>query len=605
MSRGERTRIGYLDGARLRRALLAACAHARHSKAELNRINVFPVPDGDTGTNLALTLGSVADELKRNTDRDVGGVARAAAEAGVLGARGNCGMILSHWLIGLAEGLREKKRVQVADLKGALRHAADHLYASLEKPVEGTMLTVMRETAEEAEQCSTSDFADLHRRILGRARDALARTPDLLPALRTAGVVDAGAKGFVQWLEGIAALIDGDPILAAEGPLEFGDAEPVATTDFPSGDSGYRFCTEVLVRGEALPEESSVRARLRDQGDSLIVIRSGDLLKVHVHTDDPDGVITYLRGLGRLESHKAEDMAAQHAAVGRSGTGVARRPLSIVTDSACDLPETVIRAHGIHVVPLSLVYDERVFRDGVDIDATTFVERLRRDEHPTTSQPPPAAFQEAYRRAAMDGDEILAVLLSSALSGTFASAATAANQLDEPPIHLVDSRGASICQGLLVLRAAELAELGWPPADIARELARVRDQSGIYFTVDAFDRLIASGRVSRGRAWLGGLLDIKPILELNLEGAAEPVGKVRGAEALLPRVLRLIEPQIGSASRFRFGIVHVDAPEAAETVRAALIQRFGERDVLISPATPVIATHIGRGAWGVAFQVED
>ncbi|MFW5951198.1 MAG: DAK2 domain-containing protein [Gemmatimonadota bacterium] len=599
-------RIRYLDGARLRRAIIAACEYARHSKAELNRINVFPVPDGDTGTNLALTVSTVADELRRSGEGDASQVAEKAAEAGVLGARGNCGMILSHWLIGVAQSLEGLKRVHVPDVKRALRNATDHLYASIETPVEGTMLTVMRETAEEAEKCSSTDFVEFHRRILARARDALARTPDLLPALKAAGVVDAGAKGFVQWLEGIGALIEGDPLVAAASPPEFGDAEPVAAAAFPAGMGAFRFCTEALVRGGALPDEPVVRATLREYGDSLIVIRSGTLLKVHVHTDDPEGVFAYLRGLGRLESHKAEDMEAQHGAVVRSATGLARRPLAIVTDSACDLPETAIRAHGIHVVPLSLVYGDRVLRDGIDIDAETFLERLREGDHPTTSQPPPAAYHAAYERAAEDGEAVLAITLAAALSGTFASAQAAAKQVQHgAPTHVLDSRGISLLQGLLVLKAAELAELGWDAPAIATELHRVRERSGVFFTVDSFDRLIASGRVSRGRAWLGSLLDIKPILSVDRLGAARPASKVRGYDALVPRVIDLVAAEIGDAERFRFGVVHVDAPDVAGTIRVALAERFGDREVLVSPCTPVIATHIGRRAWGLAYMVED
>ncbi len=599
-------KIRYLDGRRFRRALIAACDHALHAKGELNRINVFPVPDGDTGTNLALTVSTVAEELRRsgNGDQGVGDVAQAAADAGVLGARGNCGMILSHWLIGLAEALKERTHVGVEELRTALRHATDHLYASIEKPVEGTMLTVMRETAEEAEECTSHDLAEFFQRIRERARTALDRTPDLLPALKKAGVVDAGAKGFVEWLEGIHALMEGNPIVALDEPPSYDDAEPVASAEFPAGDGGFRFCTEALVRGDTLPEEPVVRAVLRDLGDSLIVIRSGTLLKVHVHTDTPDAVFDYLRGVGRLESHKAEDMEAQHDAVGRSTTGVARRPLSIVTDSACDLPETVIRAHGIHVVPLSLVYDDRVLRDGIDIDPDTFVEGLRRGEHPTTSQPPPAAFFDAYQSALDDGEAVLGVILAAALSGTYGSAQTAAKR-EERGIHLMDSRSISVLQGLLVMKAAELAELGWSPAEIIEELHRIRDHSSIVFTVDTFDRLIASGRVSRGRAWLGSLLDIKPILGIDSSGAAVPISKVRGYDALLPKVMELLEEKIGDAKEFRFGVVHVDAPETAEEIRTALIERFGERDVLVSPATPVIATHIGRNAWGLAYMVED
>jgi len=598
-------RIRYLDADRLRRALIAACDHARLSRAELNRINVFPVPDGDTGTNLALTVSSVADQLRHNGDQDLSAVARTAAEAGVLGARGNCGMILSHWLIGLSEGLTERKRVHVDDIKRALRNAVDHLYASMESPVEGTMLTVMRETAEEAEDCTSGDFVELHSRIMARARAALARTPDLLPPLKAAGVVDAGAKGFVQWLEGMGALIEGQPIRAAEEPLSFGDPQPVVSAEYPTGDSAFRFCTEGLARGEDLPDEHTVRAALTGFGDSLIVIRSGALLKVHIHTDDPDPVFDYLRGVGRLESHKAEDMEAQHAALGRSG-GRARRPLTIVTDSACDLPEAVIRAHGIHVVPLSLIYGDRVLRDGIDIDAETFVEGLRNGDHPSTSQPPPAAFREAFQRAAEDGEEIIAVILAAALSGTFGSAQAAARTFqDSTPTHLVDSRGISLLQGLLILKAVELAELGRPAQEIIATLDRIRDRSGIFFTVDTFDRLIASGRVSRGRAWLGGLLDIKPILRVDRLGKVEPVSKVRGYNALMPKVLDLLSREIGEARNVRFGVIHVDAPDVAEEVRSALEDRFAAREVLVSPATPVIATHIGARAWGLAYMVED
>jgi uncharacterized protein len=598
-------KIRYLDGERLRQAILAACDHARAAKVELNRINVFPVPDGDTGTNLALTVSTVADALRRNRDPDAGAVARAAAAAGVVGARGNCGMILSHWLIGFADGLRERRRANGEDLRRALRHAADHIYGALERPVEGTILTVMREAAEEAEQCPSHDLVVLHSRILARARDALARTPEMLPPLRRAGVVDAGAKGFVHWLEGVGALIQGNPVAAPAAPLEYGDPEPVVSAVFPSGDGGYRFCTEVLVRGAVLPAEAVVRTVLRERGDSLIVIRSEDLLKVHVHTDAPDQVLDYLRSLGRVESHKAEDMIAQHEAVGRSGSSLARRPVVVVTDSACDLPEAVIRAHGIHVVPLSLIYDDRVLRDGIDIDADTFVERLRQGEHPTTSQPPPAAFYDAYTRAGTDGEQLVVVLIASALSGTFASAQTAAKQVESPAVHLVDSRAASLGQGLLALKAAELGELGWPPAEIVREIQRIRDRSGIFFTLDTFDRLIASGRVSRGRGWLAGVLNIKPILGLDPAGSIRPEAKVRGAEALLPRVLDLVSERTRDAKTFRFGVVHVDAEPVALEVCAALRDRFGEREVLMSPATPVLATHIGRGAWGVAYLVED
>src|SRR5688500_8226760 len=160
-----RPRIAYLDGPRLRRSLVAACDHAQRQRGELNRINVFPVPDGDTGTNLALTVRAIADHLRVDDDPSVAGVARAAADAAVLGAGGNCGMMLSHFLLGFSQGLVDRPRVDASEFGAAMRAGVDNLYRALERPVEGTILTVMRETAEEAEVAGEPDFEPLLLRL--------------------------------------------------------------------------------------------------------------------------------------------------------------------------------------------------------------------------------------------------------------------------------------------------------------------------------------------------------------------------------------------------------------------------------------------------------
>ena len=603
-------KIAYLDGPRLRVALLAGCDYVQHRRAELNRINVYPVPDGDTGTNLALTAASIADHLRANRDAGAASVARRAADAAILGARGNCGMILSHFLLGFAAGTGAQRRLDIPQFVGALRRGVDQVYHALERPVEGTILTVMRETAEEAERATTRDFAELIDALLARARGALERTPDLLPALRTAGVVDAGGKGFVHLLEGVVARLQGDPIVALEQATSF-DAVPAAaaTAEFPGAAERFRYCTEALVRGSALPEAAEVSRVLQMHGDSAIVIRSGEVLKVHVHTDEPEAVFAYLRSFGTLATHKAEDMRAQHEAVERAAGGhvqLARRPVVVVSDTACDLPDEIVRAHGIHLVPMSLIYGDAVLRDRVEIDAGSFTARLIAGERATTSQPPPGEFLRVFARAAEDGEQIVGVLVGAALSGTFASGEAAAKQFTGAPVHLVDSRGASLLQGLMALRAAELAELGKPPSEIAAELNRVRDRSGVLFTVDTFEHLLASGRVGRGRAWLGGLLDIKPVLEIDAQARVLPAGRARGRQNVLSLVIRMLEARIPrDVQRLRFGIVHVACADVAQRVRDALVDRWGEREILVNPATPVLATHLGPGAWGVIYFVED
>ena len=603
--------IRYADGPRLRRTLLAACDHARSQRAELNRINVFPVPDGDTGTNLTLTLNAISDHLGRSRDRRFGAVAYEAAQGAVVGARGNCGMMLSHFLLGFAESVGSRARIDAREFGTALVAGAEKLRSALERPVEGTILTVMRDAAQAARQSGAEDFVPLVTHIVAEARRSLASTPELLPALKEAGVVDAGAKGFVGLLEGVLLFVNGD--LTAAAPVEPSASSPdaVSLAEYPGDDEQYRFCTEALARGPALPTQDEARVNLRELGDSLIVIRARDVLKVHMHTDEPESVFAYLRGVGTLLTHKAEDMRVQHWTVVRAAGGhvsLARRPVTVMTDSASDLSEEIIRAHGIHVTPLSLVEGDRVYRDGLDVTASEFHDRMRAGGAlPTTSQPAPAEFIETFGRALEEGEAVVGVLAGSTLSGTFRAAASAAARVEGGPIHLVDSLGVSLLQGLLVLKAAELAELGHAPADIVAELRRERANSGLLFTVATLERLLASGRVGRGLALVGRLLALKPILGLGPDGTVLRFGKALGRKRARVELMRVLRRQIPfDVRKVRFGIVQVGIPEIVEVISRQLRAEYGsDVELLSAPATPVIATHLGIGAWGVVYLVED
>jgi DegV family protein with EDD domain len=605
-------RIAYLDGPRLRRSLLAACDYIQQQRRELNRINVFPVPDGDTGTNLSLTVQAIADHLRKNEDREFHLVAHEAAQAAVLGARGNAGMMLSHFLLGFAAQTQGKARIYPQEFGLALNAGADRLNSALESPVEGTILTVMRDTAMAALEAKVYDFQQLMSDLVERARASLERTPELLPVLKKAGVVDAGGKGFVHLLEGVVRYIQGDSLAWSEDSPAFSEtASAVGQFQYPAEAERFRYCTEALVRGEDLPDQRVIRERLREEGDSLIVVRSEGILKVHVHTDDPERVFAFLKTLGNLVTHKAEDMRAQHAAAERAARGhltLARRPVGIVTDSASDLPEEIVRAHGIKVVPLVLVRGDEILRDGVDITAEEFHQALReKGPLPTTSQPPPGAFLEAYRRATEESEAVVGVMVGSNLSGTLGSAEAAAFHFDGAPVHLVDSLGASLLQGLLVLKAAEMAELARSPIEIVEELNRIRRQSGVILTVDDFGRLLASGRVGRQKAWLGRVLGVKPVFLVPTDGrAVEPVGRAFGRKRLLRTVMDVLRRNIpAQAEKVRFGIPYVGCPEIVEEVTAALRAEYGDVEILSAPATPVIATHTGIGAWAIAFLVED
>jgi fatty acid kinase fatty acid binding subunit len=334
-----------------------------------------------------------------------------------------------------------------------------------------------------------------------------------------------------------------------------------------------------------------------------VVAVAGDILKIHVHTNAPEAVFSYATRWGRVDSTKAQDMRAQHRELAHSE----RRPVAIVTDTSADLSDALLDHHRIAMVPLQVVFGGTTFRDRVELKPEEFYRRLRTaTELPTTSQPAPAEFLQAFRDAAQEGEEVVAVLLGSSLSGTFNAAQTAVRASNLQGVHLVDSLSASLGVGLLTLRGAELAASGWNGAKIAAELRRIRGQSGMLLTVDRYDNLLRSGRISRGKAWLAGMLDVKPILSLDPAGNVVPIERVRGRENVEGRILALLDQRLTPRPKVvRFGVTHADAPGVAQRVRAALQERFQPRDCLVSLATGVLGTHVGPGAWGVFYQVED
>jgi len=597
--------IAYVDGPRLARSLFAAADWVAAGREEINRINVFPVPDGDTGTNFSLTLRAVADALWALGDAPLPDTARTMARAAVLGARGNSGMMLAHFLLGFTESLGERSTASTRDLAAAARRGADRLYESVDDPREGTILTVAREAAAAAERAAaeTEDAAEFMHRMLAEGQAALARTPDLMAVLKEAGVVDAGGKGFVRMLEGVVRCLDGDPILpVAPAPDASERAVPAANFEV-AAERDFQFCSELLVRGEHLPTGNEVRAAMHAFGGSVVVAVMADILKIHVHTDTPEAVFTYAARWGRLESTKADDMRAQHRRLAHAD----RRPVAVVTDSSADLADSVLDRHHITVVPLQVVFGTETFRDRIDLKPDEFYRRLSTArELPTTSQPAPADFVRVLRDARAEADDVVAVLLSGTLSGTLTSAQAAVRAAGISNVHLVDSRSASLGVGMLALRGAELAASGWSGPAIAGELERVRGQSGMLLTVDRYDHLLRSGRVSRGKAWIAGMLDVKPILSLDEGGRVIPVDRVRGREQLVPRVLALLEQRLTPRPAVvRFGVVHTGAAEVAERVRTALLSAYHPRDCFLTLATGVLGTHVGPGAWAVFYQVED
>jgi DAK2 domain fusion protein YloV len=582
---------------------MAAADWVDADRDELNRINVFPVPDGDTGTNFGLTLRAVADSVAELTRPTLPAVTKAMADSSVLSAHGNSGLLLSQFLLGFRERLGNRHAALPAHVADGMGGGADRVSAALDTPVEGTILTICRDVAEAARDMSphVNDFVSFMDRILASARASLARTPDLLPVLREAGVVDAGAKGFVLLFEGIVKLIRGETL---ERPPQAPSPAPrVAAEAEVSPDRDYRYCTEMLVRGGGFPPGNAIRAHLRELGGSIVVLATEDLLKVHIHTDDPARVYTLGANWGAVESTKADDMREQHRALQHAHAGT----IGIVVDSAGDLSDDLADQAGIAVVPIQVMDGTRTYRDRIDIRGEEIYARMRQGGATfSTSQPPPGAFLRAFQDAGAHAADILCITVASQLSGTFRAAQTAADNLGgKTRVTVFDSRTVSLGQGMLALRAQELADEGLAINDIVAELDRVRDRSGVLISFDTLDNLVRSGRIGRGRAWLGNLLDVKPIFEIDVTGKVQPVDRVRGRDAVAPRILEHLERRLRPRpARLRIGLVHADALEAVRRLREEIESRFQPYECLVDHVTAAIGIHAGPGAWGVFYQVE-
>ena len=301
-----------LTGLRLRQMFRDANGLLERHVGALNAINVFPVPDGDTGTNMHLTLRAAIDALERSDVDDVSGVTAALARGALMGARGNSGVILSQVLLGLSRGFESKMEADGGDVASALAEASRAAYAALAEPKEGTILTVVRAAAEATAASATDDPGRVLSLAVEAAHKAVEQTPELLPVLKEAGVVDAGGLGLAIILDGLSRSFHGDTLdvdLAPDVPASAGWQSQAATLhQAEHGMPGY--CTEFVVSGRDI-DPNAARAQIATLGGSLLVVGDETLLRVHVHTATPDDVLDYGRTLGEVSQVKVDNMEAQ------------------------------------------------------------------------------------------------------------------------------------------------------------------------------------------------------------------------------------------------------------------------------------------------------
>ena len=316
-----------LDGSHLTQMILLGANHLTNNADKIDALNVFPVPDGDTGTNMNLSMTSGVNEVKELNSSNISDVANAFAKGLLMGARGNSGVILSQIFRGFAKGMGKKDSLEVKDFAVAFDAGVSTAYKAVMKPVEGTILTVAKDAAAKAvsEADTETDIIAFMDKVLQEAKASLKRTPDLLPVLKEVGVVDSGGQGLVTIYEGFLAALKGEP-LPADSIVEMEDMVNAEhhkiTQDFmDTSDIVYGYCTEFMVKFEdekleKTPYDEEVfRNELSEIGDSLLVVSDEEIVKVHVHAENPGACLTLGQRYGSLINMKIENMREQHSAI--------------------------------------------------------------------------------------------------------------------------------------------------------------------------------------------------------------------------------------------------------------------------------------------------
>ena len=596
--------LARLGGVELGRALRAGIRRLQLGQEHLDRINVFPVPDGDTGTNLALTMGVVLAALKRSSPAHAGELLTGVADAALDGARGNSGAILAQFFLGVGDAVSHLAELRPADFARAVQGGAAYAREALAEPREGTILTVLSDVGAELGAlvgAGSDDFRSLVRRALARAERSLEATRAELEVLTRANVVDAGAAGFVALLAGFADYLDSGTLDESEVLLpQLADEHDAA-----GGEAclEHRWCTECMVSGSAI-DRRILRERLAAIGSSLVVAGTQCKVRVHVHASEPAAVFRIAAEFGVVSAEKADDMQRQQEAA----LHAARRTVAIVTDTAADIPDEELERLDIHVVPVRVHFGERSYLDKVSLAPDEFYRMLAASPvQPKTSQPPSGDFRRMFDFLSSHYAHVISINVTGRASGTRQSAeAAAARAAARERVTVIDSANAAGGEGLIVMHAAECARAGMSAAAVEASVRARAARTRTFACFRTLDYVVRGGRVPGWVRTLANALRLSPLLATFPDGRLGIGGCLLGRTDLTEKFGRFVLRRIDSRRRYRLIVSHGDAAREAERLLEYLTRRAPaiERAWLV-PLGTAIGVHGGPGTLVAALQETD
>jgi DegV family protein with EDD domain len=590
------TAIAYLDASRLLRALSAGIGHVFQRREYLNRINVFPVPDGDTGTNMAFTFKTILEATASSPDERVDDLMDHVADSALDGARGNSGAIMAQFFHGFREAVAGRRSLTAESLAQAAVAGAEAAWTAMSKPVPGTLPTVLEDFSQELARRAAGGVSDIQPLLahgLDRARASLANTPNQLAVLKQAGVVDAGGQGFVDLLDGIWTFI-----VSGEADSTVADLQADLTGRIQEFDVGeHRFCTECVVEGQDI-DRDAVMARMEEMDASSLVVAGGrNRIRVHIHVNNPAQVFLACEEFGEIKQQKADDMQRQHGLLDHAGE------VAIVTDSGADIPSNEVERLSIHMVPVRLSFGDREYLDGVSLSPGDFYRLLSEaGEAPLTSQPPAQDFSRIYSLLTSHGYAVISVGLSGQLSGTTAAAKQAAGRPDAGDVRVIDSLSVTAGQGLLAMAAAEAAIEGLSADAVEAFLLDLIPRTSVLAVADDLSYAVKGGRVPAWVKRVADFLHLNPVLTASPEGKIGLGGFHIGRGARPSRLARTVVKKMEKQSMYRVMVAHANNAAGAHETRHLILEQHARiHSCHVTEAGPALGVHLGAGALIVGF----
>ncbi len=570
----------------------------RENMQMINTINVFPVADGDTGSNITHTLKTIL-----STTDGTGSVADISdkfAKAALTGARGNSGMIVAQFFHGFSLIAREFEVLTLKELIDAVKEAVATAYRAVETPMEGTILTVMQSWASQLSRAEGSDIPlqIQLRRALRAARKAEKETTNQMELLKRMGVVDAGAKAFVSILEGVDQYIINPARVFSETDLLVHAAPNAIESDHTHENCRYRYCTEALLR---IPQgdQQSVREAVTGLGDSLVLGSYQDQMRVHLHTDDPALMFERLGRCSSIEEQKVDDMFMQQlAAHARVADTV------IVTDSSADIPQEVVDELRIYRIPQIIQVGETSFFDRITISSPMLLSIMESNSQKVSSSMPSIGeIQRHLEFLAQHYGHIVVLSVASKLSGTFNAYQLAAKALQEKgaDISIIDTKLNASAQGLVAQEAARAVARGEQGESLLQSISETIERTTILVSVQSLEMMVAGGRIPKKLGSVLLKLNLKPVVGLSKEGGGAFHGirlsRAGSISALVKRFMKVYREK-GIQT---YGLSYIGEPSLATSVAQIVEQRTGIKPLFVEQASPVIALHAGKGSISLSY----